>query len=89
MLFQITHVLVYIHCFCSVCFYLIHEGFDHSGEIRVLLFDKNLIPSELFLDMRKELFEMLLIIHDKLVDDGFVQFKTWELIGVAFDDDWC
>jgi hypothetical protein len=36
--------------------------------------------------MSKEMSEMLLIIDDQLVNDSFVKFKTWELVGVSLDD---
>lgn len=88
MLSQVTHVLINTYSLCVVLLNLTHEVLYYLKEIWVFLLYDSLISLELLLNMSKEVLKMLLVIQNKLINNSFVQFITWELIWVTLDDDW-
>jgi hypothetical protein len=84
---QISHVLINIDDLSTLHVYLSEEFFDNLGEFGELIFDYAMILFILVPYVSEKLLEMLRIIQDKLVDNGFVQIDAGELVGVTFNDD--
>lgn len=86
MTFEIPHILVNVDSFEAVLLKLSQETLHNLGEFREILLDVGLILLVLPLNVHKELLEMMRIIHDKLVYNGFMKVDTWKLIGITFYD---
>jgi len=57
-----------------------HEAFNYFEKFWMLFLNYYLISLEMLFNMLKELLEMLLIIQNQFIYDGFMQFNTWKLI---------
>lgn len=73
MLFQVLHVLIDIDDLGVVRVHLLHEAINDLGEFRMLFIDSSFFSLKLAADVREELLEVLRVIHDEFVDDGFVE----------------
>jgi len=52
---------------------LLHKAINDFGEFRMLFIDRSFFSLKLAADVSKELLEVLRVIHDEFVDDGFVE----------------
>ena len=77
---EVPHVLINIDDFSALLVNLVEEALNQLCEIRMLLLDDSVILLVLVPDVRKELFEVLRIIHDQLIDDSFMQVNAWEFV---------
>lgn len=87
MALEVPHVLIDIDSFLAVLLELVQETFDNLSELGEILLDESLILLVLTFDVDKELFEMVRIIHDQLIDDSLVEINTRELVGITLNDD--
>lgn len=77
---EVPHVLINIDDFSALLVNLVEEALNQLCEIRMLLLDDSVIFLVLVPDVRKELFEVLRIIHDQLIDDSFMQVNAREFV---------
>lgn len=54
----------------------------------MLFIDSSFFSLKLAADVREELLEVLRVIHDEFVDDGFVEVHWREFVGVSLYDHW-
>lgn len=73
MLFQVLHVLIDIDNLRVVRIHLLHEAINDLGELRMLFINGSLFSLKLAANVGEELLEVLRVIHDELVNDGFVE----------------
>lgn len=73
MLLEVLHVLIDVDDLGVVLVDLLHEAFDELGKLGVSLVDGSLLALALATDVCKELFEVLGVVHDELVDDRLVK----------------
>jgi len=83
---KISHVLIDVYDLLRVLLKLRHKTIDKLCELWEFLLDYRLIFLVLPPNVSEELFEMLRVIHNQLVNDGFVKVNAREFIRVAFDD---
>jgi hypothetical protein len=83
---EVPHILVNVDRLQTVLLQLSQETLHYLRKFGEILLDVALILLVLPLDVDKKLLEMVRIIHDQLVYNGFVKVDTWELIGIAFND---
>lgn len=83
---EIPHVLIDVDDLCAFLVNLIQEALDDLRELRVFILDYHLILLVLAAYVRKELLEVLGVIHDQLVDDRLVEVDARELVRISLDN---